>query len=165
MKRDYNSIKNQEIKGRLVDREVVHCCSTMISELLDEDTRLSEEARELFYSQLDYETAKENYLYSAGEDEQKELREFYEVEGLDEVEADEFCNDQNIDPDYSEPYEFWIVTDWFGEKLRKHGQIVEDFMGFTIWGRQTTGQAILLDYVISQIAEDMEILEGMDNEW
>ena len=42
---------------------------------------------------------------------------------------------------------------------------LKDFFGMTVWGRATTGQAILLDGVISEICSDMEILEGQANEW
>jgi len=72
----------------------------------------------------------------------------------------DFSNDNNLDYDYYEAYEFWSVTPFLADKLSERGEMVEDIMGFTVWGRRTTGQAILLDHVISLIAEDMKILEG-----
>ena len=76
-----------------------------------------------------------------------------------------YSEEEGYEDELIEPYEFWIVTDWLGDKLKAQGEIVADFMGFTIWGRTTTGQAILLDYVISKICHDLEILEGQENEW
>jgi hypothetical protein len=51
-----------------------------------------------------------------------------------------------------EAYEHWIVSDWLADKLEERGEmIVRDFLGLTIWGRCTSGQAILLDGVICDI--------------
>jgi len=75
-------------------------------------------------------------------------------------------NELEYDQEMAEVYEWWIVTDWFANKLKAKGEIIlEDFFNLTIWGRQGTGQAILLDWVVGSIAEDMEILEGQVNEW
>jgi hypothetical protein len=62
-----------------------------------------------------------------------------------------------------EPLEWWLVTGWFEEKLKGYGEVFVEIFGETWWGRTCTGQAILLDYVIGRIGEDMEILEGQDN--
>ena len=64
-----------------------------------------------------------------------------------------------------EIYEYWIVTPWLGEKLRDKGEPVLERWGGWIWGRTCTGQAILLDGVISEICYDMGILEGQPHEW
>lgn len=64
-----------------------------------------------------------------------------------------FCDEFDIDfYDYPrEVYEYWVVSDWMADKLKERGYLVTDWMGLTIWGRQCTGQAILLDYVINSI--------------
>lgn len=80
----------------------------------------------------------------------------------------ELCEDGFINADdyRRDIYEHWIISDWFAGKLEEHGELVlRDFFGMTVWGRTTSGQAILLDWIISAIAEDMEILEGQANEW
>jgi hypothetical protein len=70
------------------------------------------------------------------------------------------------DGEYPEIFEFWLVSDWFADKLAKKGECVnKDWHGLTVWGRCTTGQHMLLDSVVSHIAKDMEILEGQLNEW
>ena len=61
---------------------------------------------------------------------------------------------QDLEQDQDEPneaYEHWIVSDWLGRQLKDNGQMVEDIAGLTIWGRTTTGQSIMLDYVICNI--------------
>lgn len=62
------------------------------------------------------------------------------------------CNEFNLDPDFDEVYEHWIVTSWLARKLAACGEITGEFAGLTIWGRCTTGQAICLDGVIQSIA-------------
>ena len=53
-----------------------------------------------------------------------------------------------------EVYEYWAISDWLYGKLKDRGQIVIDAYP-QIWGRQTTGQAIVLDGVIRSIAKDI----------
>tara|TARA_R100000008_G_scaffold75609_1_gene54949 strand:+ start:178 stop:510 length:333 start_codon:yes stop_codon:yes gene_type:complete len=50
-----------------------------------------------------------------------------------------------------EALEHWLVSDWLANRLREEGEMVADFMDMTIWGRTTSGQAILLDSVIEDI--------------
>ena len=93
---------------------------------------------------------------------------FIEEYSEDDDTLRETCDRYRIDyDDYRcEILEHWIVNTWFGEQLKKHGQVVEeDFHCLCIWGRATSGQAILLDYVISSIAAEMQILDGQKNDW
>lgn len=109
--------KNQRILSKFVDREVIHCCSQLVSE-------------------LDFEK--------------------YE----DEILA--LCYPQD---ECSEVFEHWIVTKWFAGKLAEKGEAVAELFDFWVWGRTCTGQAIMLDSVIEQIASDLEILAGQKHEW
>lgn len=65
----------------------------------------------------------------------------------------------------AEIYEWWAVSHWFGEKLREQGQVVIESWGKSYWGRCTTGQSISLDDCILKVAENMKILDGMENAW
>lgn len=122
----HNSSRNQEIKGQIVNRDVIQNVSILVSEL----SGVARYQDELWPVLSQYEQSKD------GEDIEREA------------------------------YEHWVVSDWLADKLEAHGEmIIKDFLGLTIWGRATTGQAILLDHVISVICENMEILEGQVNEW
>lgn len=161
-----NNSKNQEIKRRLVNQHVIHNASMLIYELNKKEV-FFEEISELFYKP-DYDQTFEDCTYDLDEEEIKEICEEYGVEtleGLGKEDIEDYCNKNAIDIVYYEPFEFWIVSDYLAKRLEDKQQIVGEFLGFTIWGRLTTGQAILLDGVISEIAEDMKILEGMENEW
>lgn len=65
------------------------------------------------------------------------------------------CNNFGLDPEYSEIYEHWIVSDWLGRKLSERGHVVESYLGLTIWGRPCTGQAIYMDGVMEQICNEL----------
>lgn len=62
--------------------------------------------------------------------------------------------EKDEDGDYPEVYEFWSITEWLGEKLEERGEIIFDYLDFTVWGRQCTGQAIKLDGIIQDIAKE-----------
>jgi len=53
---------------------------------------------------------------------------------------------------HPEVYEWWIVDRWFASKLSEHGEIVIDG---NIWGRQCTGQSIVLDGVVRSIYNEI----------
>ena len=58
---------------------------------------------------------------------------------------------EGIDRNFKEIYEWWFVTSWLYEKLKKHNEPVLDCDYGYLWGRTCTGQAISLDGVIEQI--------------
>jgi len=60
----------------------------------------------------------------------------------------------------------WIhVSNWLYDRLREKGHPVWNDGKVYVWGRTSTGQAVLFDDVISEICNDMEIFEGQKNEW
>ena len=54
-----------------------------------------------------------------------------------------------------EIFEWWVVSDWLAGRLEAHGEplLINDYG--TWWGRTCTGQAILLDFVIEQIYDEL----------
>ena len=70
---------------------------------------------------------------------------------------------QTEDGNYREVYEWWDVSPWLCNRLEEYGEVVIPSMAY--WGRQTTGQSISLDYIMSKICYDMEILEGQRHSW
>jgi hypothetical protein len=68
----------------------------------------------------------------------------------------DFCQAHDLEPQSTEIYEHWIVSDWLAAQLEERGEFIErDFYGLTLWGRACTGQAILLDGVICAIYDDL----------
>ena len=164
LKIDFNSSENQRIKGEFVNNNVLHCASSMMYEL-EEKECFQEEIYELFNGM---ELRQEDLIRDIEEDYKEELKEWEkgEEKNIDELDEDELrglAYDLNINiDDYEEPleiYEYWIVNDWLEDKLKAYGEVVNDFLGFTIWGRCCTGQAILLDSVISHICNNLKLLK------
>lgn len=56
----------------------------------------------------------------------------------------------------NEPDEYWAVDPVLGEELEEKGEIVADFLNWTVWGRTTSGylKPIVQDSVILSIARD-----------
>jgi hypothetical protein len=171
--------KNQEICRKLVEREVIYNVNELIYELFQKENYIEElvglmvkedysepvdwyiesemSIREAMEWLLDYNTDMPGYGNA-----KNQLKVFL---ADDEDAMEEFVYDYNIEVEQTEALEHWIVSEWFAKKLKEKGEIVGEFLGMTIWGRACTGQAILLDGVIEEIASDMEILEGQKNEW
>ena len=179
----YNSIKNQEIKGKFVGQHVFAGVTAIVEFVLAQ----SYENRDapLSYDDFPYNgyyEDRDGNIYT--EDEKSEQIDQWEAE-LDEVEID-LLDEDNADDEleirkkdlqdkiedldgasetYVEIYEWWIVSDYFAEQLEQHKHIVISDGANHYWGRRTTGQAILLDHIVSVICDQMEILEGQRYAW
>lgn len=130
---DVNSQVNQDIKSRLVDRDVYCNVNSLVEFALkhseDTDSPIQWDDIENLYASPDY-----------GDDEERE-------------------------EEPQEIFEWWAVSRWLYEKLKAHGAPVYGDGFNHYWGRTTTGQAIMLDGIISDICKEMEILEGQANSW
>ena len=60
-------------------------------------------------------------------------------------------NSNPIEGEPEEALEHWLVSEWLGKRLQEEGEMVIEFLGLTIWGRTTSGQAIYIDSVIEDI--------------
>jgi hypothetical protein len=70
--------------------------------------------------------------------------------------AQQFVGENDIDFDYNEIYEHWVVeSSWFANELKKYGQVVFEFGGLTIFGRCTTGQSLSLDGWARSMVRDL----------
>lgn len=162
---DRNSSVNQDIKGKLVGKEVNACVSSLVEYILQQDDR---------NAPFTWEDVENYYIDNSEEIEelQEQVDELEELEELTEEQdkqLDELKDQiEELESEQEEPqeiYEWWSVTNWLANKLKSKGECIVSDGYNSYWGRCTTGQAILLDGVISEIAEDMEILEGMAKDW
>lgn len=160
-----------EIAEKIVKEEIYANASWMMQNLSEVAERVEgyDEYLNLMQGKPDYEEAAAYFIRNnADADELREIIEYFghDVEDEDFSEGRKFreevvgmvsepdwvCQEFDLDVDYSEIYQHWIVSDWLGEKLKAQGEVVEEYMGFTIWGRATYGQAIDMEWVIQQIA-------------
>lgn len=78
------------------------------------------------------------------------------AEEADERHDDEADSAREYIRSHAEPievFEWWAVSNWLKYKLEERGEIIFDAGDFYVWGRATTGQAILMDSVIQDIAQ------------
>ena len=61
---------------------------------------------------------------------------------------------------WKDVFEWWAVSPWLGDQLDKLGEPIIDSYGKCYLGRTCTGQAIKLDFVISEICKKAQLLEG-----
>lgn len=166
----------QEKNKRLVQNEVYCCVSTETEYILkksyeDSDAPYSYEDIENMYHYEQAREEAENYLKEEEEGQiiKKWLDEngFKELYELNTEELKEMWDECDLDiaigdiHDYEEPqevYEWWICSEWLIEKLREQGEPV--IAHANLWGRCTTGQAILLDGVITKIQKETKYMNG-----
>ena len=69
-----------------------------------------------------------------------------------EYKLDDACDDAGmLMEEYQEIYEYWLVSSWLCSKLEEAGQpVIPDEH---IWGRCTSGQAIVIDGVIRELVK------------
>lgn len=185
---DFNSSANQEIKRQFVQREVLANVNSLVEYCLkhgfeDSESPISFDSIENYYAPQGEQIIEQ--ILESFEERETEFIEYsndpdtynrrvktkgdFEVflNSLDANELEELCND--LDCEYTtepqEIYEWWAITRYLYDKLLAKGEPVCDTGSTYVWGRTTTGQAILLDGVISEICSDMEILQGMQNDW
>ena len=75
------------------------------------------------------------------------------------------CCGHDLEHEPAEPYEWWAVDSWFAERLEDRGCVVlDDVFGVgPVWGRETTGQAIMMDGVVRDIVTATGW--GAHNDW
>jgi hypothetical protein len=184
-----HSAENQRILEKFVSRNVERNVSMLVEHFLRNPEALNgsdydwEELVDLSKC-IDWEEAAMDALDGFTADDCREWFDDYE-DDLEDADAktmreiifqhlkdDEDLQDfveKNVDDlaDYEmEVLEYWIVDERFREKLAEKGEAtMEEFFGMPLWGRTTSGQGIAMDSVVAEIASDMGILVGQENEW
>lgn len=172
---DHNTPNNQDIKRRMIDREGFLCQSALVSATLEKwDNDLFTWDDVVGGENYSVELSSGWWEGNAAERDAKidELREELDCElsspDTTREKWEQLENDisllENADGE-REIFEWWACSSWMIKKLKEQGEAILETDFGDWWGRQTTGQAILLDGCISRIAFDMEILECQENDW
>lgn len=141
--------KRQELGMRLVEREIITNCSTMVSEVYElankaGDNELLEDTFKM-HMKTAHVCLKCEREFSSEDDAQEHIDDDHAQESPEDIEIEERDNGA---------FEHWIVSTWLYNRLEERGEIVGELFGFKIWGRTCSGQAIALDSVIQDIAEE-----------
>jgi len=166
------SASYQRDVGEFVGREVHSCVSELISHLCQD----SPDSAFDYFEELMSVCVSDDYE-SAAYDEGWRVKEhhgywlYYKMQDIDSMRSAinthmavseeqawrACCDDNGLEPHQREAYEHWIVSDWLAGKLEAKGEMVSmDIHGLTVWGRCTSGQAILLDGVICEIFNEAQ---------
>ena len=155
MKIDYDSTVNQNIKGQFVQREVKACFSYEMDAVLSASQELNIAQQHNFPTYEEIENFYQDVWEKCGD-----TRLYNDANGGEQCKCG---GDYESQP--QEIFEWWIVTDFLYRKLKAHGEPVLEWGDNYYWGRTCCGQAIRLDWVISKICEEMEILSGQKYDW
>lgn len=171
----------QRRADRLVSQEVHACMSSLIATLARSNgaipsgerdlAGLVDQAAELSYSVLDYESAARESGWVVGpagmlvlphgdhDDDDLPPREEPNTDGSPNWRG--AVEQLGNDPHECEVYEHWAVSTWLAGKLAAKGERVDtDFAGLNVWARTTTGQAIAMDSVIRSIVQETGFASG-----
>ena len=141
----------QDKTRQLVDQDVYSCVSMMVDFILStehyemgENAPFSMEDVTNMHSP-DYSEMEEGELDEINDDQHGEDFTDYDFD-----EKVEFLQDNHEMP---EIYEWWMVSNWLADKLDEMGECILDG---NIWGRCTTGQAIMMDGIIEKLIVDLD---------
>lgn len=153
------TMTQQEV-GEFVNRNVIYNLSPLFGELSNEELAFRELDESEFFSLFSVPGDPEDAArdegwekYTCGPD--HVFVNSFEEEVVFDVETwQELCESQDIEVPSREVMEHWLVNRWFAKRLEARGEhIVWGLLGFeAIWCRTTSGQAILLDEVVIEIA-------------
>lgn len=171
---NHNSTRNQKIKGEFVQREIFGNVNEIVEFSLrksqegDQDAPVQFDEIENMFVFPEYRGKYAQFRGGSEEMKQEEIDRLEELlEEVDEETAlqDEIKELEDLEDEVQEIFEWWMVSSMLYNDLKGQGEPVVSDGSNNYWGRTTTGQAIMLDGVISQICENLQILEGQEREW
>jgi len=156
---DYDSVTNQEIKSKFVQREVLACFSFEMEAVLKAS---SNGASDKEYPLPMYEEIENLYEYKCPEcgevfnpddncsEREKDAQSVFTCPNCGKV----YESQDDLENEPQEIFEWWIVSTYLYRKLKDKGEPVLEWGNNNYWGRTCSGQAIMLDGVISEICEE-----------
>ncbi|NBX04265.1 MAG: hypothetical protein EBR02_09470 [Alphaproteobacteria bacterium] len=143
-------LDTHEKANQIVRTEIFADLSALVLAMASEG---DEEAQELTYGVLDYESAAKEAGWALSDN----VDTFDDVWVHDErsnqySDARRLCDAEGIEAHEREVFEHWSVSSWLASQLEKHGEkIARDWYGHHVWARTTTGQSISIDAVIEDV--------------
>ena len=159
----------QDRCGKFVENEVVYCISSLVEDLQEKELLNIEDFENLTVdNDVEIEELQEKIeeLNSQLEELEEEIenddtldncliKDRVAVMNSLEISVQRLESQieelEETNSEVKEIYEYWIVTKYFMNKLSEKGYCVCDSDYFPIWGRETTGQSILLDWIIKDM--------------
>lgn len=146
----YRQIVIEERAEAYLDRDVLCCDSSFVDDLLKAG-----------FEGFDYDNV-EN-MYPTPEDWTEEtLKEWLDEHGIEyDADDDEDALKDAVrdNAEAAEVYEWWRVDDWLAGQLKKIGEPVLDNDCGYWWGRTCTGQAMIMDGTLQNVAASFDVSE------
>ena len=70
---------------------------------------------------------------------------------IEEMIRANLISEEYLYPFADDVMEWWLIDSWLAERLKEQGEVIIEEYGCYWWGRQSSGQAIYMDYVIQRI--------------
>jgi hypothetical protein len=181
-----NNTVNQNIKQRFVGQHVFCNVNSLVEFCLkseDGESPIQYDEIENIYTYPEYRGTFADFEGGTEEQRNEEIERLRDLQSdlYDEIQEDPDKEDElkakrekiedeifeleNLETEPQDIMEWWAVSEFLYRKLKEKGHPVVDAGSCYVWGRCTSGQSILLDYVITQICAEMGILEGQENSW
>jgi len=146
---------------RYAEREILHCDSSLVDELVRAATsgELPGDLQGFAYDDI------ENIYPDPSDWDVAECRTYCDDHGIDNTPDADGREESDVDDwrsairQYAEPaevLEWWRVTSWLCEQLRAIGEVVIDNNYGYWWGRTCSGQGLIMDGTLQQIARKFE---------
>jgi hypothetical protein len=162
-----NSLTNQEIKRKFVDRHVLGNFTTEVLFILGsydyQDAPFTYDDIENYHSGrycVDCGIGYDNFTKEIDDDGHAF---FICVDCGRWYTASEYVN--HLTESYTEITEWYAVSEFLAVRLAEQGACIIEGPCVYYWGRQSAGQPVFLDSVISQICKGLEILDGQPRSW
>jgi predicted nuclease with TOPRIM domain len=160
-----------------IDREIYTCSTMEIETLLRcgmhgmEDCPTFEDVENLYIKHVDGVPYSDDEIEELIEEKREEIEKLQslitEIEDAEDIEyleetienlEEEIEELEELEQEPQEVFEWWAVSRWLAAKLGEYNEPILDFGNNYYWGRTCTGQSIVLDGVINNIAKDLEII-------
>lgn len=70
---------------------------------------------------------------------------------IEEMIRANLISEEYLYPFADDVMEWWLIDSWLAERLKREDEVIIEEYGCYWWGRQSSGQAIYMDYVIQRI--------------
>lgn len=74
-------------------------------------------------------------------------------DGNTQEDAQIYCEQNNLEPYTIDALEHWLISDWLAYQLESESEMVGSIFALNTWGRQTSGQAVYMDYIIQKLTK------------
>jgi hypothetical protein len=141
---EWRQVRIEELAEMYADRDVLACQSSLVDDLV-----------KACFEGFQVDNI-ENFYPDASEWEIAQCREYLTDHGHgtpndnDDVDAWRDAVRDNAEP--AEVFEWWLVSSWLCDQLKKIGETVIDNGQGRWWGRTCTGQGFIMDGILQRVA-------------